>query len=601
MLTASRRTTSFLGLVRCCKFLRTTKPWLKWSWKAEVQQWDMYPEPTELLLIRCLTELIWIPRFKSSMSTKYTICGHTDKRKFHTLWVETLFFICLTSAISAYFAALRIQTWPAAWQRWRKGCKNRKENRGSWQSQSRRRWTWPSLLFDCAVCGCVEKPRDTQSTLSNRLVQYRETWRKRTQSRPRVAKRYSSGCRDEETRRDRRRPGTPELSWRVSKDEETRRFRKLRNRRQWQRWTTQSPKINKIMCCFVYSFVKPHLCHPHLRVTSIQHLPINVCHQKKQSPMDQMKDLDVNTALWRRFMSVTLQAAVHLGKRLHRKYAINQESTPRHFGDSYFRCLKGWSLIRQKLLDWQQSIGSSLCGERRLCWLTELFSLQLPKPTTFLTQCSVWVVSVLNQSKHEKATLSRFFLGGKHVVSKIWIESTENKRKSSGKISEDSLHWEFSTRFKRWWLNQSVNRSNSKEGSSSCECAMTLIGRLYYECTQSYWVCSKIHARTLVISRAWMRRNGLELFSTNLMENVTNCWRHDAQLCWKRTSYVPCDHCFGKRRMKSKGKVWNPSTSTVVMTRLNWFFEQSFPSINSEWWYRQNFFLLTQVLRLIPK
>ena len=35
------------------RFLRLTKLWLKWSSKAEVQQWDMYPEPTELLLTGC--------------------------------------------------------------------------------------------------------------------------------------------------------------------------------------------------------------------------------------------------------------------------------------------------------------------------------------------------------------------------------------------------------------------------------------------------------------------------------------------------------------------------------------------------------------------
>ena len=32
------------------------------------------------------------------------------------------------------------------------------------------------------------------------------------------------------------------------------------------------------------------------------------------SPTDQMKNLDVNTAFWCIFMSVTLQAAVHFGK-----------------------------------------------------------------------------------------------------------------------------------------------------------------------------------------------------------------------------------------------------------------------------------------------
>ena len=42
-----------------------------------------------------------------------------------------------------------------------------------------------------------------------------------------------------------------------------------------------------------------------------------------RSPTDQMKDLDVNTAIWSMFMSVTLQAAVHLGK----DYTQNMRST----------------------------------------------------------------------------------------------------------------------------------------------------------------------------------------------------------------------------------------------------------------------------------
>ena len=43
------------------------------------------------------------------------------------------------------------------------------------------------------------------------------------------------------------------------------------------------------------------------------------------SPTDQMKDLDVNTAIWGTSMSVTLQAAVHLGKDYTEKFTIYQE------------------------------------------------------------------------------------------------------------------------------------------------------------------------------------------------------------------------------------------------------------------------------------
>ena len=48
------------------------------------------------------------------------------------------------------------------------------------------------------------------------------------------------------------------------------------------------------------------------------------------SPTDQMEDFDVNTAIQQCgvfFMSVTLQAAVHLGKDYTEKSAIYQEST----------------------------------------------------------------------------------------------------------------------------------------------------------------------------------------------------------------------------------------------------------------------------------
>ena len=52
MLTVRRWTRSLLDLVRCCTSLRTTKSWLKWSSKAEVQQWDMNPQSCSWLVVR---------------------------------------------------------------------------------------------------------------------------------------------------------------------------------------------------------------------------------------------------------------------------------------------------------------------------------------------------------------------------------------------------------------------------------------------------------------------------------------------------------------------------------------------------------------------
>ena len=72
-----------------------------------------------------------------------------------------------------------------------------------------------STSSSTAESGCVE-PRDTQGTLSKRLLKHRETRRKRIQSRrtvefSRMVKRCISGWSYEETRRDRRRLGTPKF------------------------------------------------------------------------------------------------------------------------------------------------------------------------------------------------------------------------------------------------------------------------------------------------------------------------------------------------------------------------------------------------------
>ena len=98
------------------------------------------------------------------------------------------------------------------------------------------------------------------------------------------------------------------------------------------------------------------------------------------------------------------------------------------------------------------------------------------------------------------------------------------------------------------------------------------------------------------------------------------CWRHDAQLCWKRTSCISCHQCFGKRRIEEQRKRkdiyslqrkwWNRwidsshshfCQSACVKNLPETLQVQENPlktRIWSQWWYQRMFLLLTLSLQL---
>ena len=333
----------------------------------------MYQGPTELLWIGCLTELIWILKFKSSVSTPNT--------NLQTYWQEgishatsgTIFFICLISAISFLSAALRISAWPAAPKRWWKGCKNRKERTGSWQSRSRRRWTWPSLSRQVLRLWTVRLRRKALGYPKHPLEQTGQGQGKLdardrcSVEFSRMAKRCISGWKYRETCLDRRRPGTLEFPWKIGKYREicrarnsrkVRRLRRLGNRRQLRLLSTQSfggcvlDRETKIWSQSDGS----------KEITWFEHSDmeyIYVCHSASCS------------SFW---------------ERLHGKSEIYQESTFWNLWNNYFLWLRGWSRIRQKLLDWHRLIGSSLCRETTL--LTDR-AVQFAAAETFVFSDSV--------------------------------------------------------------------------------------------------------------------------------------------------------------------------------------------------------------------
>ena len=98
--------------------------------------------------------------------------------------------------------------------------------------------------------------------------------------------------------------------------------------------------------------------------------------------------------------------------------------------NNYFRQLKSWSKIKWRSQVCPRLNGTSLCGEKHLYCVVELFILWNPKPTSLLTQCCVWEVSVLYQTKLGKTKLNGIW---ENPTSKMWIESTESRWNSSGK------------------------------------------------------------------------------------------------------------------------------------------------------------------------
>ena len=182
---------------------------------------------------------------------------HVHKREFHTRWVEqSSSFVQLQpfqpSLLRSEFQLSKLSHEGEKDAR----TERRQQDRGKVKADDDEPdFNCLDKFLNCEQSDCVEKPGCIQSSiLSNRLVKFRETWRKKFQSWRsvefwRMAKRCISGCRYEETRRDRRRPGTPEISWRFGKNEETRPFRKLRNRRQWQNLATTISICQQIMWC----------------------------------------------------------------------------------------------------------------------------------------------------------------------------------------------------------------------------------------------------------------------------------------------------------------------------------------------------------------
>ena len=146
----------------------------------------------------------------------------------------------------------------------------------------------------------------------------------------------------------------------------------------------------------------------------------------------------------------------------------------------------------------------------------------------------------------------------KHIISTIWIGSTGNKWNSSGHFPR--IHYIGNSR-----------RDSKDDGWIKVWTKAILLSTL--EDSREHF------GQFLVLDRRWY---GTDLMSTNLMENDIKLLRTGCSTLPKANILysVPPAHS-KEENWKAKEMELNPFSSTVVMTPLNWCFEQQVPSISS--------------------
>ena len=407
--------TKFLVPLWCCTCLRTMKPWSKMTIK------DRSPTMRHVSRIQSFS---WTAAWQKPTHTKHQIAdilakGHFTRDEWNNL-------LCLINI--SHWTSLPSQEFQLG-QLHRKdgeegaGTKRRKQDCGEIQANGDEPDQFCCYkFFICEQSDCVEKPGDTQKLQVDRLD-------------------YQGGLMQAQikfpspTQRRVLKDGKEMLNCSSAQG----------NLRQWTRirslwidgknllsaqcnlWQLNTKDVEEIS-----KFLK----HQKIQNPKVEfgHI-ISVCHQTRKSsrrkPTDNLKCLDVNIAVWGIFVSVTLQAAVHLG----RDYSVNLRSVKNQSSksvDQLFRTTE--KLIQEQTestglstINWDQPMwkGSSLLCDRAVRILK-------PKPTSSLHPRYVWETSVQNLFKPGKTKLNGIC---KHAISKNWIEMTVNRWNSSGKIS----------------------------------------------------------------------------------------------------------------------------------------------------------------------
>ena len=207
--------------------------------------------------------------------------------------------------------------------------------------------------------------------------------------------------------------------------------------------------------------------------------------------------------------------------------------------------------INTGILSTSTVTGTSLCGKNHLQCVIALRESWNPKSTSFLTRCCACEASIQNPYKLGKTKLN---CNWRHANSKNWLELTGSRWISRRQFSKDSLGILDKIQKMMAELRFEPEQCQRKEHLHFDEqwhfVENTRKWRKF--CCEFFKRCNirhKISIRMVVISGTWLWENVVRNSRQQAkwwMEQ--SCWKHDAQLRWKRTS------CISKLNSKGGGK-----------------------------------------------
>ena len=425
----------------------------------EALQWDMFPEPTELLLIGCLIESIWTPRSKSSTLTPKTNSQTYWQREISHVMNGIIFCGCPTSAILVPPSVL-------TWCR-----KERKKNAGEERVTAKSN-PMMNLVSRCSV----RDPNVLASTASES---------------PGGAKSESqiplSSWNEQQPRTERPLMGASSSDYSEWDIDE-----------KWssQGWKsgemlgarTERPESGQPFTQHKDKFVIDHddmdsdtATESNLSLKSRSFLHrVNDRVRKilDHSSKDAMQNIDKLSNLGNVYVFNIGSICIH-GNELLGKFTVHQKYREQsHFGTDVWHIWK----VDSRTIRWDFWSDSNQLG--RFFMETIIFRSMMKKSSVsrmqrfMYFQILCYVLERWIRTQHQMLVGKKSWVGSwVHHNTELWTQLTESRWNWSGIFSKDSPHCSSSAKSKSSWPKWAIHH-NSKDESSSCRCSMTSHGDL---------------------------------------------------------------------------------------------------------------------------